>query len=156
MAAIGQPKEEETVVTIAGWTPFRALDAIERRMRAMLEDIGFMPALLPAADVYETADEVVVELETPGYDENELSIEVSGRTLKVAGVRTEPKEEAAKTFRLQGRLKREFERRFELPDDADTERVTATFEKGVLQLRAQKRKAAKPHKVGISKAGRPG
>jgi hypothetical protein len=50
---------------IARWTPFRELDTIERRMRRMLEGIGFVSALLPAADVYETADEFVVELEVP-------------------------------------------------------------------------------------------
>jgi HSP20 family protein len=136
---------------IATWTPFRALDAIERRSRRMLEDIGLLSALLPAADVYETADEFVVELEVPGYEEKELNIQVSDHTLKITGERTQTKEEAAKTFRLRGRLEREFERKFELPVDADTEHIKAVFEKGVLEVHAPKRHAGRSHRVDISK-----
>ena len=88
-------------------------------MRRMLEGIGFVSALLPAADVYETADEFVVELEVPGYEENEISIEISDQTLRVTGERAEAKEEATKTFRLRERLARQFDREFELPPEAD-------------------------------------
>jgi HSP20 family protein len=142
------------VVTIARWMPFGGLDAIERRMRRMFEDMGVVSALLPAADVYETEDEFVVELEVPGYDESELNIEISDRTLKVTGERTETKEEAKKTFQLQGRLESKFERRFVLPADADTRHMKATFEKGVLRLHTPKRKTAETHKVEIPKTGR--
>ena len=99
------------MVMIARWTPFRELDTIERRMRRMLEGIGFVSALLPAADVYETADEFVVELEVPGYEENELSIEISDQTLRVTGERTETKEEARRRSGSRGRLARQFDRR---------------------------------------------
>jgi HSP20 family protein len=118
----------------------------------MLEDVGFAPALLPAADVYETADEFVIELEVPGYEEKELGIEVSDHTVKVTGVRAESKEKAEKAFRLRERLEHEFERRFELPADADTALVKAAFDKGVLTLHAPRLQAAAPHKVEISKA----
>jgi HSP20 family protein len=138
---------------IARWTPFRELDTIERRMRRMLEGIGFVSALLPAADVYETADEFVVELEVPGYEEKELSIEISDQTLKVTGERAEAKGEVTKTFRLRERLERQFDREFELPPEADTERMKAVFEKGVLEMRAPKRRMEKPHKIEISKPG---
>jgi HSP20 family protein len=139
------------VARIAGRTPFRELDTIERRMRGMLEDIGLVSALLPATDVYETADEFVVELEVPGYDETDLSIEISDHTLKVSGERTETKEEAQKMFRLRGRLERTFERRFELPLETDTQQIKAFFEKGVLHVRAPKRKPGTAQTVQISK-----
>jgi HSP20 family molecular chaperone IbpA len=43
----------------------------------MFEEIGFAPTLLPAANVYETDEEFVVELEVPGFEEKELGVEVS-------------------------------------------------------------------------------
>ena len=138
------------MATIVKWTPFRELDAMERRIRRMLGDFGFAPAL-PAADVYETADEFVVELEVPGYEEKELGIEVSDHTVTVTGEREETKEEKEKTFWLQERLERQFERRFELPAEADTEHLQAVFKKGVLELHAPKLQTAKPRKVEISK-----
>ncbi len=139
---------------VAGWTPFRELDAIERRVRRVLEDVGFVSALLPAADVYETANEFVVELEVPGFDENELSIEISDHSLRVSGQRTQTKQDVDKRFRSRGRIERQFERRFELPANADAEHVRAVFEKGVLEVRAPKRQAGAPRRVQISKTGR--
>ena len=130
-------------------TPFRELDTMERRLRRLLEDVGVAPAPLPAADVYETKDEFVVELEVPGYDNDELRIEVSDHTLRVTGERSEATDEKQKSFRLRERLEHEFERQFQLPIEADAKHVTAVFEKGVLELHAPKLQTAKPRKVEI-------
>jgi HSP20 family protein len=124
---------------IVKWAPFTAteLGSMERRMRRLLEGTsGFAGAPLPAADVYETGDEYVVELEVPGYDEQELAVEVADHTLAIKGRRSAKKEEKAKEFSLQERLEREFERRFVLPAEADAERVEASFAKGVLEVHA--------------------
>ena len=139
-------------MTIVKWTPFTELDSMERRMRRIFEEIGFAPVLAPAADVYETDEEFVVELEVPGYDETELSIEVSDHTLAIKGTRERTKEEKTKEFALHERLEREFERRFVLPSEADTEHVEAVFTKGVLEVHAQKMQTAKPKKVEIAKS----
>jgi HSP20 family protein len=124
---------------------------MERRMRRLFEDVGLAPALLPAADVYETADEFVIELEVPGYEEKELGMEVSDHTLSVTGARSESNDETDKAFRLRERLEHEFERRFELPIDADTAHVEAGFVKGVLTVRTPRIRVAAPHRVEISK-----
>jgi len=70
------------------WTPLREFDAMDRRMRRFFGDLGSTPAPMPAADVYETDGELVVELEVPGFDEKELEIEVrddGGGGAKTAG-----------------------------------------------------------------------
>ena len=133
------------------WRPFTELDSVERRLRRTFEEIGLAPPLVPAADVYETDDECVFELEVPGYEEKELGIEVTDHMVTVKGERKETKEEVEKTFRLHERLERQFERRFELPTDADTKHVRAKFTKGVLELHAPKLAAPKPHKIAIAK-----
>jgi HSP20 family protein len=138
-------------MAIARWSPFLELDSMERRMRRMLWEIGVAPALVPAADVYETDDEFVLELELPGYEEKELIIEVSDHTLCVKGEQAEEKEKKEKTFRLRERLEREFERRFDLPTEADAEHLKATFAKGVLEVHAPKVKTAKARKVEIAR-----
>lgn len=136
-------------MTLVRWNPFQELDTIERRMRRMLDEVGIVPAALPAADVYETEGEYVFELEVPGFEEKELAVEVSDHTLCVKGTRTETKEEKAKTFRLQERLAKAFERRFELPSEADAQKIDADFAKGLLTVHAPKKKTAKPRKVTI-------
>jgi HSP20 family protein len=136
-------------MAITKWTPFTELDSVERRMRRVFEEIGFAPVLAPAADVYETDKEYVVELEVPGYEEKDLSIEVSDHTLAIKGARTKAKEERTKEYALHERLEREFERRFVLPSGADTEHLKAVFTKGVLEVHAKKLQTTSPTKVMI-------
>jgi HSP20 family protein len=131
------------------WNPFQELDAMERRMRRVFDEAGITPAPLPAADVYETDAEYIFEVEVPGFEEKKLSVEVVDHTLTVKGERAEEKEEKGKTFRLQERLAKQFERRFELPPEADSARIAADFRAGVLTVHAPKTKAAKPRNVAI-------
>ena len=137
---------------IVPWSPFHELDAMERRMRRILDNASFTPASLPAADVYETEGEYVFELEVPGFEQKELAIEVNDHTLTVKGERTEEKQEEGKTFRLHERLANQFERRFALPIETDTDKIAADFTTGVLTVHAPKAPAAaKPRAVAISR-----
>lgn len=137
-------------MTIVKWTPFAELDSMERRMRRIFEEIGFAPGVTPAADVYETDDEFVVELEVPGYEEKELTIEVYDHTLAIKGSRERIEEEEAKEFAVHERLERMFERRFILPSGADTEHLKAFFGNGVLEVHAEKQ-TVRPKKIEITK-----
>jgi HSP20 family protein len=139
-------------MAIVRWSPWQELDAMERRMRRLFDEAGVEVASLPNADVYETEDAFVIELEAPGFDEKELEIEVTDHTLTVKGERTEEKKEEKQSVQFRERLESRFERRFALPADVDTAKVTATFGKGVLEIRAGRAKEAKPKKIGI-KAG---
>jgi HSP20 family protein len=115
----------------------------------MLDEFGIAPAAFPAADVYETDKEYTFELEVPGFEEKELSVEVSDHTLVVKGEQLETKEEKDKQYRLHERLEKTFERQFYLPPEADTEHVTAKFAKGVLEVHIPRAPEAKPLKVPI-------
>ena len=137
--------------TLVKWSPFRELDLVERQMRRMLGDVGLAPPVLPAADVYETETEFVLELEVPGYVEKELTIEAIDHTVAIRGERAEAKEKTDKVFRLHERLEQHFERRFELPPEIDAERLRAVFQKGVLEVHAPKSPEAKPRKIAIGK-----
>ncbi len=136
--------------TLVRWSPFHELEMLERRMRRMLYEFDLAPATVPAADVYESNGEYVFELEAPGFDEKELSIEVSDNTLTVKGERAEEKEAKEKSYRLHERLEKSFERRFELPPEADPDGISAEFAKGVLTVHAPKTATAKPRKVEIA------
>ena len=77
------------------WSPLAELDSMERRMRRVFDEAGITPAPLPAADVYETEAEYILELEVPGFEEEKLSVEVFDHTLTIKGERVEEKEEQA-------------------------------------------------------------
>jgi HSP20 family protein len=131
------------------WSSFPELDAMERRMRRFFDEFVTAPATLPAADVYETDGDYVFELEVPGFEEKELTIQVSDHTLAVKGERDESSEEEGKTFYFRERLATQFERRFELPPEVLGDKVFAEFDAGVLTVHAPKGKAAEPHEVPI-------
>jgi len=136
-------------MAIVRWSAWPELEAMERRMRRLFDEGGFAPLTLPNADVYETDDEFVVELEVPGFEEKELEIEVNDHTLSVKGERSEETEKKEKDFQLRERLENRFERRFVLPAEADTGKLKATFAKGVLAIHAGKRTEPAAKKVAI-------
>jgi HSP20 family protein len=141
------------MTTLVKQSLFPEFESLDRRFRRMFEGTpltAFVPNVLPAADIYETPMEFVVELEVPGYTEQELGIEVSDHTLTITGTRAETKQEAEKTYRLQERLERTFKREFRLPPGTEGERVTAQFEHGVLEVHAPKLATVKPRKVPIA------
>ena len=78
------------------WTPFQELEAFQRRIPRFFEDIGFFPVMLPAADVYERNGEFIYELEIPGFDEKDLTIEISDHVLAIKGERKEKTEKPDK------------------------------------------------------------
>ena len=51
-------------------SPYRDLELLDRQFNWLLKPLPFGPALTPAADVYENGDEIVVELEVPGYEQD--------------------------------------------------------------------------------------
>jgi HSP20 family protein len=99
--------------------------------------------------MYETEKELIVELEVPGFDEKELSLEASDHVLTIKGERIEEKEEKEKTFFLHERLEKHFERSFTMPIEADLDRVAATFRAGVLEVHVPKIEPAKARKIEI-------
>jgi HSP20 family protein len=138
--------------TIEKWTPLRELDLLDRRMRRFFEDLGVAPTPLPAADVYETDGELVVELEVPGFDEKELDVEVFDHTVAITGQRRNETESDGKTMRVRERLDSSFERRFQLPLEVDSKHIKAEYAKGILALHVPKATRAIPRKVEITKA----
>lgn len=131
-------------------TPLHELELIDRRMRRLFGDFGFIPPLAPAADVYDAGGDFVVELEVPGFDEHDLEIELSDHTLRIAGDRHAESDVKEKSLRLHERLETRFERRFALPAEVDKEHVQAAYAKGVLTVRVPKAGEAKPRKVEIT------
>jgi HSP20 family protein len=134
------------------WTPFRDFELMEQRMRRLFPNLIVSPAFMPAADVYETKEEFVFELEVPGFEEKELEIEVIDHALTVKGRRAAVTEKAETTLRIHERLESTFARSFELPLEADSEHLTAIYGKGVLTMHVPKIAQPKPRTVPIERA----
>ncbi len=140
-------------MAITKWTPWHELEAMEQRVRRLVETQLLGPLMLPSTDVYETETEWVAELEVPGFQEKDLDVEVVGDTLRVSGKREESTDEEKNAFHRKERLETAFERRFTLPAGANVEAVTATHDNGVLRVQVPTTNDAtdQPRKITIGK-----
>ena len=102
----------------------------------------------PAADVEETDQAYLVELELPGVKRDDVSVEVAGGELAVTG---EVKERERVGF-LRSRTRRigRFDYRMSLPAGSEIDQVSAGLANGVLTVRVPKTKQARPRKIPIS------
>lgn len=88
----------------------------------------------PPADVIETATEVIVVVELPGVDHEELDVLLFEDALIVEGERRLPPAHAAGVYHVaeirQGKLRLELR----LPAQIDPEQVDARYERGILEM----------------------
>lgn len=112
----------------------------------VMRTTGLAPLVPPEASVEQSANEYVVHLAVPGFAQEELEVEIAGRFVTVRGEQTQTTIDDG-PFRLHERL----EERFQLPLDVDTDRVTATYTHGALELQAPRTNGARttPRKVPI-------
>jgi HSP20 family protein len=108
---------------------------------------------MPAMDVYETDDQVVVTVELPGLSAEDVDVSVEDSTLTVSGSRESSSEVEEERYHRIERRHGAFSRSVTLPPQVDTSKVDARFEDGVLTVDVPKIERAKPKKIQI-KAGR--
>lgn len=126
--------------------------ALEKKAPAALSTAAQRPSTRrvysPRADVYETAEEIVVVAELPGVSEESLDITLEQRELTIRGTAAAA---APEGYRLiyseygEG----DYERRFVLADTIDRNSIAASLKNGVLQLRLPKVKEALARKIPV-------
>lgn len=104
---------------------------------------------MPRADIYETEDQVVVQLDLPGVNIDTVDVQCEQGMLSIKGERPFSQEENRQYFRVEN-IYGPFERYFEIPRTLDVENVEATYHQGVLTLTLPKTEAAKPKKIAIT------
>ena len=99
-------------------------------------------ALTPSIDVRETATEFVIEAELPGMDEQDISVTLNNGILTLKGEKKSEREEKKDDYRLMERSYGSFQRSFQVADAVDADKVSASFDKGVLKVMMPKRPEA--------------
>jgi HSP20 family protein len=112
------------------------------------EDIT-VASWVPSADIRESDDALVVDLELAGVKKDDIDISVESNVLKVTGQRRHESAEAKGSFQHVERFHGKFSRSFRLPRTVDSTKVNAVFEDGVLHLELPKSEEAKPRQVEI-------
>src|SRR5215470_12430753 len=151
------------MTVITRWDPFREFSTLQDRMNRLFQQSfneGSNEALTsstfaPAVDVYEDEHNVVLKIDAPGIDEDEkdLDVRVENNTLTVHGERKFEKEEKEENYRRIERQYGSFTRTFSLPPTVSAENVQASYEKGVLKIKLEKKAEAKPKQIKVNVGG---
>ena len=143
---------------VGGWDPLVEFAELQERMSRLVGDmIGGTdhqprwPAMgwRPAADVEETPDAYLVEIELPAVKREDVSVEVSPGELVVTGEIQE--RQRVGLLRTRTRRTGHFDYRITLPTDIEPDQVSAVLSDGVLTVRVPKTEQTKRHKITISR-----
>ena len=126
---------------LVSWNPFYELTHRHRN----LDDFFGLPFSLgreedqlnrwwPALDGYEKDGQYFIRLDLPGVEAKEVEVVAEGNSLIIKGERKNEKEVDEKNYFYRETSSGGFERRIVLPKGVDTSKITARFEKGVLEI----------------------
>ena len=142
--------------------PFRELASLQDRFNSLFENFAetngsgkeqlTAGSFTPAVDVYEDEHSLVLKLEVPGMNEEDLHVSLENNTLTISGERKFEKEEKEENFHRIERRYGSFSRTFRLPSTVDGEKVEAGYDKGILKITLAKRAEAKPKQIKVGRA----
>jgi HSP20 family protein len=108
---------------------------------------------VPAVDVKETDDAVVVETELPGLELKDIAVQVDGDLLFIRGERAQEKEEKTRTYYRQECSFGVFDRQVRLPAEIDRDKTEATYLNGILKVALPKKAGARAKSVAVKVKG---
>ena len=94
--------------------------------------------MLPAVNVSEDDSAFYIEVEASRMKKEDFSISVENKVLSISGKRTDTNENEGKTYFRKEIVSGSFSRSFQIPENVDSQAITATHENGVLELKLPK------------------
>ncbi|RMF85195.1 MAG: Hsp20/alpha crystallin family protein [Nitrospinota bacterium] len=127
-----------------GWSPFRDLMTMQEQMNRLLQDtlscFGTGVELTqrtwtPPADIYETREVIILSVELPGIDRQDIHVELQGNTLTLRGERRRTLDQTAEGhYHCRERIYGPFYRSFTFSAPLDQAQVNAHYKDGVLEI----------------------
>jgi HSP20 family protein len=145
-------------MAIIRWDPFREVAASQNGFNPLFSLFRNMSeaqlplsagSFVPAVDIYEDKEKLVLKLEVPGIEEKDLDVQVENNTLTVKGERKFEKDEKEENFHRIERSYGSFYRSFTLPTTVEAGKVTAKYTAGVLRLELKKKAEAQPKQIKV-------
>jgi len=104
---------------------------------------------VPAFDVSETENELIVKAEVPGMNQKDIDINLSNGILTIKGEKKQEKEAKTEQYHTIERHYGSFSRTIQLPSEVEVGKVDATYKDGVLKITLPKSETAKTRKIEI-------
>ena len=138
------------------WEPAREMMTLREAMDRLFDDAFTRPLSLsgntwsiPAVDMYQTDNEVVVKAALPGINADEVQINVTGDVLTLKGETKQENETKEKAYHIREQRWGAFERSLVLPTEVVADKAKADFENGILTITLPKADEVKPKTINI-------
>lgn len=139
---------------------FREMESLRREMNVIFGGqaqeqetaVSFLPGIgtrrYPRVNLREDADNFYLAALVPGVDAASLDINLTGNSLTLSGERQIEEPEGAR-WQRQERGRGKFMRVIELPLEVESDKISAEYVDGVLQILLPKAETAKPKRISI-------
>ncbi len=137
------------------WEPMREMISLREAMDRLFNDAFTRPLdfgiswQMPAIDMYQTDDDVIVKATLPGIKASNVQISITGDMLTIKGELKEKEEVKEKTYHIREHRYDSFERRIRLPTDVVADKAKAEFEDGILTITMPKADEVKPKTITV-------
>ena len=137
-------------MSLVRWEPFALQSLFDSVFDAPTPSrSGALRRWLPAMDLVEAEDHYVLKADLPGLSEDDIKIEFEDRTLTISGERKSEQETKKDGYVRVERAFGSFSRSLTLTEGIDGDAVTASFDRGVLEVSIPKPEVRKPKRIEI-------
>ena len=131
------------------------LDQIAGRRYGLAENSGNGSSVadwVPAVDIVEQNDRYVLRADVPGVKPEDINVNMEKGVLSLSGERHRESTDEAEGTRRVERVSGKFYRRFNLPETADAEEISATSANGILEVVIPKQPAIQARRITVKAA----
>lgn len=104
---------------------------------------------VPPVDIFEEKEAIRITAEVPGVRPQDVKISLEGNVLTVHGQKQQRAEERTERVHRYERTYGEFERTFSLPTSVDANKISASYEHGILTIMLPKAEQARPREIQV-------
>ncbi len=147
-------------MAIVRWDPFRDVAALQDRINRIfndsfgrsrdLDDEVSLYDWRPPVDIYETDDGIVLKVELPGVNKDDVSVEVKDNVLTLKGERLLDPEIKDDHYYRKERSFGRFNRSFSLQEPIKPDLIKAGFKDGILTVEVPRPEEEKPKQITVN------
>lgn len=130
------------------WDPFAELNSLQKQFFGDDFMSSFKGVNIPTTDVYTKGNLLQVEAHLPNFEQKDVDIQIDGNALVINAERHEKEEDKDKKYVIR-ESSSSFYRRVALPERADTDKISAHLDDGVLRVSVPLEPLPEPKKITV-------
>jgi HSP20 family protein len=135
------------------YSPFKEIEMMEKEINKMFNDLfrSFDRSYeYPLMDIIDSKDDLVVYVEIPGVNKDDIKVKIHNDVLTISGERKEPELPEKANCLIREREFGKFMRSIRLPYPIEVSKVNAEYKDGILKIILPKKEEVKPKEIQIN------